>query len=81
MLVFTFSLFVYLEQAISFSFGFTEFLGIDAKPYTFPYAELRAGTDDFNPSNKLGEGGFGPVYKVTLFIFKMNSPYIHSSVT
>ncbi|KAH6825866.1 Leucine-rich repeat transmembrane protein kinase [Perilla frutescens var. hirtella] len=40
-----------------------EFLGIDARPFTFPYSELRAGTDDFNPSNKLGEGGFGPVYK------------------
>lgn len=43
-----------------------EFLGIDARPFTFTYAELRAGTDDFNPSNKLGEGGFGPVYKGTL---------------
>ncbi|XP_057804635.1 probable LRR receptor-like serine/threonine-protein kinase At1g56140 [Salvia miltiorrhiza] len=39
------------------------FLGIDAQTYTFSYAELRAATDDFNPSNKLGEGGFGPVYK------------------
>lgn len=40
-----------------------EFLGIDARPFTFPYSELRAGTEDFHPSNKLGEGGFGPVYK------------------
>ncbi|XP_022749398.1 probable LRR receptor-like serine/threonine-protein kinase At1g56130 isoform X3 [Durio zibethinus] len=40
-----------------------ELLGIDAKPYTFSYAELRAATEDFNPANKLGEGGFGPVYK------------------
>ncbi|CAA2993008.1 probable LRR receptor-like serine threonine-kinase At1g56140 [Olea europaea subsp. europaea] len=39
-----------------------EFLGMDARPYTFNYAELRAATDDFNPDNKLGEGGFGPVY-------------------
>ncbi|OIS96931.1 PREDICTED: probable LRR receptor-like serine/threonine-protein kinase At1g56140 [Nicotiana attenuata] len=43
-----------------------EFLGIDARPYTFSYSELRAATADFNPSNKLGEGGFGPVYKGTL---------------
>ncbi|XP_019196319.1 PREDICTED: probable LRR receptor-like serine/threonine-protein kinase At1g56140 [Ipomoea nil] len=43
-----------------------EFLGMDVKPYTFSYAELRAGTSDFSPSNKLGEGGFGPVYKGTL---------------
>ncbi|KAL8505344.1 hypothetical protein ACS0TY_016547 [Phlomoides rotata] len=39
-----------------------ELLGIDARPYTFSYSELRAATDDFNPANKLGEGGFGPVY-------------------
>ncbi|KAJ4702820.1 hypothetical protein OWV82_022811 [Melia azedarach] len=37
--------------------------GIDAKPNTFSYAELRSATNDFEPSNKLGEGGFGPVYK------------------
>ncbi|GKV44301.1 hypothetical protein SLEP1_g51493 [Rubroshorea leprosula] len=38
-------------------------LGIGPSPNTFSYAELRAATDDFSPSNKLGEGGFGPVYK------------------
>ena len=37
---------------------------MDTKPYTFNYAELRNATGDFSPSNKLGEGGFGPVYKV-----------------
>ncbi|KAI7745733.1 hypothetical protein M8C21_022210 [Ambrosia artemisiifolia] len=39
------------------------FLGIDAKPYTFSYGDLRDVTDDFSPANKLGEGGFGYVYK------------------
>ncbi|XAR56905.1 Non-specific serine/threonine protein kinase [Bertholletia excelsa] len=43
-----------------------ELLGMEAKPYTFSYAELRAATEDFCPENKLGEGGFGPVYKGTL---------------
>ncbi|XP_048504075.1 probable LRR receptor-like serine/threonine-protein kinase At1g56140 [Beta vulgaris subsp. vulgaris] len=43
-----------------------EFLGIDAKPYTYSYAELKSATGDFEPSNKLGEGGFGSVYKGTL---------------
>ncbi|CAI9772834.1 unnamed protein product [Fraxinus pennsylvanica] len=42
-----------------------EFLGMDTRPYTFNYAELRAATDDFNPDYKLGEGGFGPVYRET----------------
>lgn len=44
---------------------YVDFLGIDARPYTFSYNELRTATDDFSPSNKLGEGGFGPVYKVS----------------
>ncbi|KAK1589077.1 hypothetical protein Q3G72_030273 [Acer saccharum] len=38
-------------------------LGIDAKPYTFSYSELKTATEDFSPANKLGEGGFGAVYK------------------
>ncbi|GLT51798.1 hypothetical protein SLA2020_251820 [Shorea laevis] len=40
-----------------------EHLGIGPRPKTFSYTELSAATDDFSPSNKLGEGGFGPVYK------------------
>ncbi|KAK0598801.1 hypothetical protein LWI29_038113 [Acer saccharum] len=38
-------------------------LGIDVKPYTFSYSVLKTATEDFSPVNKLGEGGFGPVYK------------------
>ncbi|GLT87777.1 hypothetical protein SLE2022_058390 [Rubroshorea leprosula] len=40
-----------------------ELQGIDVRPYTFSYAELKSATEDFNLANKLGEGGFGPVYK------------------
>nr|DAD42991.1 TPA_asm: hypothetical protein HUJ06_001221 [Nelumbo nucifera] len=43
-----------------------EFITIGPKPNTFSYAELKNATEDFNPNNKLGEGGFGPVYKGTL---------------
>ncbi|XP_048329328.2 probable LRR receptor-like serine/threonine-protein kinase At1g56140 isoform X2 [Ziziphus jujuba] len=43
-----------------------ELLGMDVKPFTFSYEELRTATNDFNSVNKLGEGGFGPVYKGTL---------------
>ncbi|XP_017978562.1 PREDICTED: probable LRR receptor-like serine/threonine-protein kinase At1g56130 [Theobroma cacao] len=42
------------------------FLGIGPRPNTFSYSELKAATEDFSPSRKLGEGGFGPVYKGTL---------------
>ncbi|KAF8408665.1 hypothetical protein HHK36_004728 [Tetracentron sinense] len=40
-----------------------DLLGIGPRPNRFSYAELRTATEDFNPKNKLGEGGFGPVYK------------------
>ncbi|KAK1277843.1 putative LRR receptor-like serine/threonine-protein kinase [Acorus gramineus] len=40
-----------------------ELLGTGARPNTFSYAELRISTEDFSDSNKLGEGGFGRVYK------------------
>ncbi|XP_050145132.1 probable LRR receptor-like serine/threonine-protein kinase At1g56130 isoform X1 [Malus sylvestris] len=43
-----------------------DILGLGPRPYTFSYVELRTATEDFNPSNKLGEGGYGPVYKGTL---------------
>ncbi|KAL4386784.1 hypothetical protein GQ457_09G004640 [Hibiscus cannabinus] len=41
-------------------------LGINPRPNSFSYSELKACTEDFSPSKKLGEGGFGPVYKGTL---------------
>ncbi|KFK41450.1 hypothetical protein AALP_AA2G132100 [Arabis alpina] len=43
-----------------------ELLGMEIKPYTFSYSELKSATKDFDISNKLGEGGFGPVYKGNL---------------
>ncbi|KAK6154536.1 hypothetical protein DH2020_008784 [Rehmannia glutinosa] len=58
--------YVYRRRKMQKNFEDAELSGIDARPYTFNYAELRAATDDFNPANKLGEGGFGPVYKGTL---------------
>ncbi|EXB75137.1 putative LRR receptor-like serine/threonine-protein kinase [Morus notabilis] len=41
-------------------------LGLGPQQNMFSYTELRAATEDFNPSNKIGEGGFGHVYKGTL---------------
>ena len=32
----------------------------------FSFETLLSATKDFHPTNKLGEGGFGPVYKVNI---------------
>lgn len=34
--------------------------------FSFDLSTLRAATNNFSTDNKLGEGGFGPVYKVTV---------------
>uniref|UniRef100_A0A6I9QJM2 non-specific serine/threonine protein kinase n=1 Tax=Elaeis guineensis var. tenera TaxID=51953 RepID=A0A6I9QJM2_ELAGV len=40
-----------------------DLLEICARPDTFTYMELKSATDNFCPSNELGEGGFGRVFK------------------
>ncbi|XP_034212565.1 probable LRR receptor-like serine/threonine-protein kinase RFK1 isoform X3 [Prunus dulcis] len=37
--------------------------GRDMQTGTFTLKQIKVATDDFDPSNKIGEGGFGPVYK------------------
>ncbi|XP_028752438.1 probable LRR receptor-like serine/threonine-protein kinase At1g56130 [Neltuma alba] len=57
---------LYIRRRKNHGDGDDDLLGIDTKLYTFNYSELKNATNDFNPSKKLGEGGFGPVYKGTL---------------
>ena len=40
-----------------------EFRGLDTGYFTL--RQIKAATDDFNHRNKIGEGGFGPVFKVS----------------
>ncbi|CAI9292858.1 unnamed protein product [Lactuca saligna] len=43
-----------------------DFEGIEFNIISFSLKKLKSATDNFNPSNKIGEGGFGAVYKGTL---------------
>ncbi|KAJ4823896.1 hypothetical protein Tsubulata_026739 [Turnera subulata] len=43
-----------------------ELRGLDLQTGVFTFRQIRAATDDFHPRNKIGEGGFGSVYKGTL---------------
>ncbi|KMZ65997.1 putative Kinase [Zostera marina] len=45
--------------------GNIELNGLEVNKYKF--LELNIATENFNPANKLGEGGFGVVYKGTLY--------------
>nr|GMD03095.1 probable LRR receptor-like serine/threonine-protein kinase At1g07650 isoform X4 [Ipomoea batatas] len=41
-------------------------MGLDLKTGFFTFRQIKAATDNFSAANKLGEGGFGAVYKGTL---------------
>nr|XP_043623422.1 probable leucine-rich repeat receptor-like serine/threonine-protein kinase At3g14840 isoform X2 [Erigeron canadensis] len=43
-----------------------ELEGLDLQTGAFTYRQIKAATNNFADSNKLGEGGFGPVYKGAL---------------
>ena len=46
----------------------TDLKGLELKTGSFTLRQIKAATNNFDPANKIGEGGFGPVYKV----FNMN---------
>jgi hypothetical protein len=39
-------------------------MGLDLKTGSFTLRQLRAATNNFDSAGKIGEGGFGSVYKV-----------------
>ena len=42
----------------------TDLKGLDLHTGSFTLRQIRAATNNFDVANKIGEGGFGPVYKV-----------------
>lgn len=40
----------------------------------FRFSSISDATNKFSIANKLGEGGFGPVYKVSTFQYNKNKP-------
>lgn len=42
----------------------TALKGLDLQTGIFTFRQIKAATDDFAAANKIGEGGFGSVYKV-----------------
>jgi hypothetical protein len=38
--------------------------GLELKTGSFTLRQIKAATNNFDPANKIGEGGFGPVYMV-----------------
>ncbi|KAJ4981696.1 hypothetical protein NE237_032533 [Protea cynaroides] len=43
-----------------------ELRGLDLQTGSFTLRQIKAATNNFDPANKIGEGGFGPVYKGVL---------------
>jgi len=46
----------------------TELKNLDLQTGLFTLRQIKAATNNFDISNKIGEGGFGPVYKVISII-------------
>ena len=44
-----------------------EIRALELQTGSFSLRHIKSATGNFDPANKIGEGGFGPVYKVSTF--------------
>ena len=58
---------IYLPPLISCTAFGTELRGLDLQTGLFTLRQIKAATKNFDAANKIGEGGFGIVYKVNYF--------------
>lgn len=56
---------VVTNGALTNNVSWTELRGLDLQTGLFTLRQIKAATKNFDVENKLGEGGFGAVYKVT----------------
>lgn len=47
---------------------FAELRGLDLQTGLYTLRQIKAATNNFDPANKVGEGGFGSVYKVNVML-------------
>ncbi|KAH0880790.1 hypothetical protein HID58_068184 [Brassica napus] len=46
----------------------SDFKNLDFKISSFSLRQIKVATNNFDPANKIGEGGFGPVHKVSIIM-------------
>ena len=51
-------------RLIFYIFPRADFEGLELHTVSFTLKQIKVATNNFDSTNKVGEGGFGPVYKV-----------------
>lgn len=64
---------LFSDEGISLLSFDTALAGDDLPLFTF--SSIKSATENFSTANKLGEGGFGPVYKVKFLLHLMVFEY------